>query len=86
MACHNTVCEECVLKSNHIAHLQRLELSQSLVRIGITDGVNTLETEAATVLMKAVRNGHDKCVEVLLRAGTDVNIKDTLGFTALMHA
>ena len=39
-----------------------------------------------SVLMKAVGNGHDKCVEALIKSGVDVNTKDKDGWTAVMSA
>ena len=42
--------------------------------------------EKYTALMLASRNGHDKCVEILLEAGADVNKSNADGVTALMHA
>ena len=38
------------------------------------------------MLMRAVRKGHDKCVEAVVRSGADVNMKDKDGSTALMSA
>ena len=39
-----------------------------------------------SMLMKAVQNGHDKCVEAVIRSGADVNMKHIHGWTALMSA
>ena len=39
-----------------------------------------------TPLIIAVKNRYERCVEVLLRAGADVNKTDPYGFTALMAA
>ena len=39
-----------------------------------------------TALMKAATKGHAKCVELLLEAGADVNMKDKNGDTALIEA
>ena len=39
-----------------------------------------------SVLMKAIGNGHDKCVETVIRSGADVNMKDKDGWTAVMSA
>ena len=36
--------------------------------------------------MKAIGNGHDKCVETVIRSGADVNMKDKDGWTAVMSA
>ena len=39
-----------------------------------------------TPLMGGAREGHDKCVELLIKAGADVNEKDNAGKTALTPA
>ena len=36
--------------------------------------------------MTAACDGHDKCVDTLIRAGADVNVQDQDGWTALMRA
>ena len=36
--------------------------------------------------MKAIGNGHDKCVETVIRSGAGVNMKDKDGWTAVMSA
>ena len=36
--------------------------------------------------MRAAFLGHDRCVEVLLDAGADINAQDEVGRTALMEA
>ena len=39
-----------------------------------------------TALINAVSRGEDKCAELLVAGGADVNIQDTNGFTALIWA
>ena len=48
--------------------------------------MNRPNAEKFTRLIYANINGHHKCVELLMKAGADVNIPDTKGLTALMHA
>ena len=42
--------------------------------------------DGVTALMNAVRRGHERAVDVLLRHGAEVNTKDGKGRTALMNA
>ena len=39
-----------------------------------------------TALMFAAWGGHDKCVDLLIYAGADVNVQDVDGWTAVMLA
>jgi ankyrin repeat protein len=39
-----------------------------------------------TALMLAADNGHDKCVQLLIDSGADVNIQSNVGSTALQMA
>ena len=47
---------------------------------------NDKNQNRATVLHFTVRSEHDKCMEALLEAGTDVNCADDSTFTPLMTA
>ena len=52
--------------------------------------LDQVDDTGQTALMKAARRSgdaqYDLCVEHLIKAGADVNIKDELGYTALMQA
>ena len=54
--------------------------------IASSKAVNQQDVLAKTALMWAVLGGEPKCVSLLIDAGTDVNIQDKEGFTALMFA
>ena len=71
-SCQNTVCDTCA--DNTI---------ENLTCTGGAD-VNGLWKDEESMLMRAVRKGHDKCVEAVIRSGADVNMKDKDGLTALM--
>ena len=48
--------------------------------------MNTWDKHAITPLMSAANNGHQSCIDVLIKAGADVNDHDYRGNTALMYA
>ena len=48
--------------------------------------MNVLSEDDLTPLHVATRHGHDKCVDSLLKAGTDINTPDKHGITPLMSA
>ena len=48
--------------------------------------MNNTNNNGTTALMCAAMNGHDKCVELLIREGANVNSHDNEGFTVLMRA
>ena len=39
-----------------------------------------------TALMRAATEGHERVVDLLLRGGAEIELQDSDGFTALMHA
>ena len=41
--------------------------------------VNIQNTECFTALMYAASHGHDKCLEVLIKSGADVNTQNKYG-------
>ena len=48
--------------------------------------MNVQHQHGWTALIKAACNGHDKCVDTLIRAGADVDIQTKYGRTALIVA
>ena len=42
------------------------------------------DQEGNTALIVAAQEGHDKCVDILIRGGANVNIQDRVGNTSLM--
>ena len=48
--------------------------------------MNAKDDRGRTALMRAAFLGQERCVEVLLDAGADINAQDEAGRTALMEA
>ena len=41
--------------------------------------MNIQDRDGRTALMMASREGHDKCIEILVKTGADVNVQDSAG-------
>ena len=64
------------------------EILQELVESGVTDNYNidVYNIQKRTPLHTACEKRRERCVEILLRAGADVNVQDSMGKTPLHFA
>lgn len=69
---------------HHAAAHGLLVLMHALLRFGIP--VNRIDALGCTALHTAAACGHDNMVELLLNLGSDKDVKDNEGNTALVHA
>ena len=53
---------------------------------GLCEDCTTSETKDQTGLLLAAQLGHEKCVEVLIRSGADVNSRDGSSNTPIINA
>lgn len=72
-------------EGGHQEVVKILKASSKLSHIGRTGGPAP-EPEPSALLIRAAKEGNLGKIKDLLRGGTDINLKDANGFTALMHA
>ena len=76
----------------HLLHTNPVNLFVQVPQLGLPAALegylldNNLDSRGNTALMSAAATGKDKCVEILLKSGADVNHYDQDGETALLYA
>ena len=76
----------CFAGDNPVIHAARhgqTECLRMLLSAGMSDYLSLSNREGNTSLIVAAKDGHRSCVELLLRRGADINIKNKGGLTAM---
>lgn len=69
----------------HEAVVSKLVAASKRVSKGTTEGIDLTDSHGMTALMHAAKAGHDIAMVPLLQAACALNVKDSLGYSAVAH-